>query len=368
MSSDKMSNSDATMDTRYANWSGDPALAPWTSDIHLPFAVLITNYALAALLTVMCVMVRVYVRHGFVKHVGLDDWVLVAAQVTYLGYIVFLIKMCVSINTNGMRAEYWPTMTQMAFIPISLGATAILVRAAVATFFLRALGVFECLTARVIIIATFWVYAIFTTASTFVNVFQCGNPLNADTFISEYDCLPVGVLYGMIRTNRILNVSLDWVMTLMPVLLVAKSALRWEDKISAIGVLVLAGAGSIISVVGIAFVQLGEITWPSDIPHSFIFTLFSVWENAAVIIVLSLAAMRPLLKVYLRSRKSAQRCRESTSPKSAAADGTGARIKEARLASSSAELSREHLYFDTSFPPKNFDSQGLRDSPKARAT
>ncbi|KAF2156333.1 hypothetical protein K461DRAFT_318908 [Myriangium duriaei CBS 260.36] len=303
------------MEELYSTYTGDPALAPWTPEVHLPIGTILANYILAFVLTTILVSARIFVRHTYVRKVQLDDWVLIAAYFAYTSYIIFLLYMALDIQLRGMVDAWWEAYMLISFRQFPYMLTSILVRASVATFFLRAIPQFEHTLPRIIIIVIFWLYASFVTANTFVNVWQCGNPADSGAFDSYYTdptCLPDGVVIGMGKTAKYLNVALDWIMSLVPCFLVFQSSLQRKAKISAIGILILAGAGSSISVLGIVEFRSATVSYPSDLPHNFIFTLFNLWENGAAIIALSLAALRPLFERVRIGTKGSDSSQKST--------------------------------------------------------
>lgn len=176
------------------------------------------------------------------------------------------------------------------------GLAAVLVRASVATFFLRAIPRYNNRLPRTVIITIFWAYAVFVTTNTFINAFQCGNPITSTNWTANPDiCLPEGVVDGFAKTSKYLNVILDWTMSLIPSYIVFMSSLPRRSKISAIGVLSLAGIGSSISLLALVFYDQSFFDWPSDMPHAFKYSIYILWENGAAIVALSLAAMRPLI-------------------------------------------------------------------------
>ncbi|KAF2151246.1 hypothetical protein K461DRAFT_280033 [Myriangium duriaei CBS 260.36] len=194
-------------------------------------------------------------------------------------------------------------MASMWEVPLVL--TMVLIRAAIATFFLRVLPKEDNRAKRLIIHAIFWVYAVFMLTFMFVNVFQCGNPLKKEYNYRPYclngkaeDILPIVV--------RIVTMVLDWLMTMVPVVVVVRSAsLSIRSKLSVICLMLLAGAGSTVSVLTIVYNDLGTFHGPQSFSTFMIYTMLSLAENAVAIIVVSLAALRPLFrKIFGNSSQS----------------------------------------------------------------
>ena len=189
----------------------------------------------------------------------------------------------------------------------------ILVRAAIAAFFVRILPAVDNRTTRTLITSIFCFYAIFMITYMFLNVFQCGDPLK-----KRYNYIPY-CISGPIENNlpivaRIVTMVLDWVVTFLPILVIIRSTLSRKAKLSVIGLMLLAGAGSTLSVLSIVFNNLGLWFGPKSFGDFTVYSIFSLLENGVAIIVLSLAALRPLFQKYSegdsqpRARSSASQC------------------------------------------------------------
>ncbi|KAF2157848.1 hypothetical protein K461DRAFT_25260 [Myriangium duriaei CBS 260.36] len=278
-----------------ATWTGDPASNPATALVNIHIGLILSNYIVAFVLTTLCVSLRIYVRRVMIKEIALDDWILIAAQFAYISFIVFVIGFSLNIQINGMQDEFWLSFNLTAFWELPLGLTNILVRGAIATFFLRALPQYEHTVARIGIIATFWLYAVFMVIFTFINIFQCGDPL-ATSWEYSPPCLNYAAMEALPIVARVLTMVLDWVMTLVPVIVVVRSAMSRRDKITVVCIMVLAGAGSTLSILSIVYNSLGIISYPDTFPGWMVYTIFVLWENGAAILVVSLAAMRPLFQ------------------------------------------------------------------------
>ncbi|GAM83030.1 hypothetical protein ANO11243_010160 [Dothideomycetidae sp. 11243] len=249
----------------YSTWNtGDPALDPATARIHIPFAAILGNYIVALLLATTCVVGRIYVRRVLIKKVALDDWVLVAAYLTNFWNLTFVV-------------------------------CTVLVRAAIATFFLRVMPKITNKYPRYIIIVVFWLYAIFMVIYAFIDLWACGNPTSEGyVYYSTTVCQLGAAMEYLPIVLRVLTMVLDWVMTLVPLVMIIKSQMSTRNKISVCCVLVIAGIGSITSVLTIIFNNLGYASSPIGIANFCIYSIFSLWENTTGIMAISLAAMRPL--------------------------------------------------------------------------
>lgn len=179
-----------------------------------------------------------------------------------------------------------------------------MVRAPIAAFFLRALPKYKYRWQRRTIIGLVGIYALFMTVVTFVNVYQCGNPLDWETSAGP-TCLNYTAMAVLPVVSRAFTMVLDWLMTILPVRIVWKSAMARRSKISAASILILAGGGSTVSVLRMVYNYYGAMGGPLNYPGFTIWMILALWENAAAIIVVSLAAMRPLVEKLSNRNKSA---------------------------------------------------------------
>lgn len=59
-----------------------------TNDVNMHFGLLLATHILALALTTICVAARIYVRKVIVKALALDDWVLIATQVSSAEHLI----------------------------------------------------------------------------------------------------------------------------------------------------------------------------------------------------------------------------------------------------------------------------------------
>ena len=302
----------------YATYTGDPATAPWTKDVKIPFALQVSISMLALVLTLLCVGLRIYVRRHIVKKMKLDDWMLIAAEISYIAYIFFNIGWIGWAVVNGLEKTWWTLYSILFFWKLSFTPCAVLVRAAIATLFLRSLPSTTHKKQRIIIISLFWIYTGMMVAQTFVDMFQCGNPTHTSFYYFETAvCIPGPTLVSIFIASGCLTTALDWLMTLVPILLVIRSNIARKAKISAILVLCLAGSGSVFAILSVANPKLIYFTYPCDVPGFVLYILLRLIENGFGIMAVSLAACRPLLERFLKARRG-----ESSEPSQLASGGS----------------------------------------------
>ncbi|GAM91302.1 hypothetical protein ANO11243_093500 [Dothideomycetidae sp. 11243] len=277
----------------------------------LPFATLNNILQLGVsilflLLTTLTVGLRLYVRRVYTKKLALDDWVLVAAWIAYILFVVTNLGWVAWIVDRGMAATWWETYTVIGFWKVPFAPCAILVRAAIATFFLRTLPPATHGKQRIAILAALGFYTALLITLVFLDIFQCGMPMPSN-WANYYSitCVDPMALNGMFIFSGVMTTGLDWVMTLIPVYLVIRSKMPRRDKITSACILCLAGSGSVLAILSIVNPNISSVGWPSDLPHFDTYVMYRVGENGLAIIVVSLAAVRPLIsKVRLRFKQS----------------------------------------------------------------
>lgn len=182
----------------------------------------------------------------------------------------------------------------------------VLVRASIATFFLRILPPHENPKIRLIIKVVFWVYALFMFIFMFLNVFQCGDPLKKSYAYKPF-CINGNAEIILPWVVRVSTMVLDWVITILPVIVVIRSTLSLRSKLSVICLMLLAGAGSTFSVLTIVFNNLGSFYGPKSFGDFVIYSILSLLENSVAIMVVSLAAMRPLFRKIFHGSAASRR-------------------------------------------------------------
>lgn len=170
----------------------------------------------------------------------------------------------------------------------------ILVRAAIAAFFLRLLPDYGYRWQRWVIIASFWIYASFTLSYGFAVLFACGDPL--DVANPDPTCISLGAQNALALASPILTSIMDWLLTILPAFIIFRGLMSTRDKFSVIFMMLLGGIGSIISIVRIPFLDLGIMGGADQFGNLSVYLVLQVWENAVGILAISLAALKPLIK------------------------------------------------------------------------
>ncbi|PSK38008.1 hypothetical protein B9Z65_1199 [Elsinoe australis] len=248
---------------------------------------------LSLFLATLCVGLRFYVRFGMIKSFGRDDWVLLAAYIVYAAHALVLVAYGANIKKNGLENEVLPSFKILEFQGWMYAIDQVLIKAALAAFFLKVLP--KSSWQRMVIIVSFSLFAGFTTVFGFLNLFQCGDPLDLEN--PTPTCLSLTALQRLSYTSAAFNTLMDWLLTLMPITVIYKAQMSKRTKLSVIFLMMLGAFASIISIVRIPYIDLGLIggtndTWVKVTP----FIMLALWENCVGIMAVSLAALRPLVR------------------------------------------------------------------------
>lgn len=201
-------------------------------------------------------------------------------------------------------------------------ATAMLVKVALSLFVIR------IVTERYqiwIIRASIVIYTIIGFVFGFVCLFQCGIPTSQNFLFGT--CMNWKHIIGPF--NYIFSVSnaiVDWILTVIPVLVIWKLQMRKKEKVAATVLILFGSIGSIVSVIRIPYVQGLKITGNVDFFHLITpEAICSVVETGVGITALSLAALRPLWSKLVEGTRSKSSEKASNWKSNGRTDHTGIR-------------------------------------------
>lgn len=177
--------------------------------------------------------------------------------------------------------------------------TTVLIRAAIAWFFLRVFsnrGVFHNL--RIAMISIFVLYATYEVVIAFVTLMQCGasSVSDLDGENANAVCLNTYTLANVALASLVLTTATDWLMTLIPAVIVFRSTMEPRQKVSTMCVILLGAVGGAVSIVRIPFNSLGNTFSPADVPGYCEWFVLAIAENWFGLTAISLAALKPLFK------------------------------------------------------------------------
>lgn len=173
-----------------------------------------------------------------------------------------------------------------------------LVRAAIATFFVRILPDQPAYGFhRLAIVATSIIFALYVSIGGFVMFFQCGTKWgNIDGAIEQETCISLVALSHIGLSITILTTLADWLMILIPIVVVYKSAMSVQAKMSALAVIIIGLRGSVVSIVRLPYYDRALVYGPQSFHNYFVWQVLAIYENCIGITAISLAALRPLLR------------------------------------------------------------------------
>ncbi|KAF4556680.1 Hypothetical protein D9617_1g085590 [Elsinoe fawcettii] len=247
---------------------------------------------LSLVLSSLCVGLRFYVRASMIKSFGRDDWVLLAAHVVYCAHAPLLIAYAANILHNGLVPTFLTSFEILEFQGWIYAIDQVLIKGALAAFFLKVLP--KNSWQRKVIWISFTLFGIFTTVFGFLNLFQCGDPLDLEN--PTPTCLSLTALQRLSYTSAACNTLMDWLLTLMPITVIFRAQMSRRTKISVILLMLLGALASIISIVRIPYIDLGVIGTYDTFTKVTPFIMLALWENCVGIMAVSLAALRPLVR------------------------------------------------------------------------
>lgn len=260
--------------------------------------VLIPAVLVGLFLATIAFSLRMHVRRVILRRVGLDDYVLIASYVVYVGLTFLFIANVSLVVIDGAAPEFTTSfgMSQV-WLLFSLILTA-LVRAAIATFFVRILPDQPAYGFhRLAIVATSIIFALYVSIGGFVMFFQCGTKWgNIDGAIEQETCISLVALSHIGLSITILTTLADWLMILIPIVVVYKSAMSVQAKMSALAVIIIGLRGSVVSIVRLPYYDRALVYGPQSFHNYFVWQVLAIYENCIGITAISLAALRPLLR------------------------------------------------------------------------
>ncbi|KAF2153569.1 hypothetical protein K461DRAFT_293824 [Myriangium duriaei CBS 260.36] len=290
---------DATAEPTSTAWPDTPEFTH--PDMRIAFQVTIN--LLAVILTTTCVGLRLYVRRKLTCSVALDDYILVAAHVSFICLIAFFFGVFGYIATNNATEVFWPTLGLVSVWTLIWAVNTSLVRCAIAAFFLRAVPRSSYRLSRAFMLAIAGLCTAFVLIGSLVGFFQCGDPFHLSTTTS---CLDLKAIEGLAIACRVIILATDWVMTLIPAYIVWRSAMPLRTKYPTIGIIMLGACASVLCVLRFPFNDLGVVSGPPSFPDLMLSYTLTMADNCLGIVVVSLAASKPFLD-RLRAKRKARR-------------------------------------------------------------
>ncbi|KAF2154470.1 hypothetical protein K461DRAFT_320581 [Myriangium duriaei CBS 260.36] len=259
---------------------------------------------------------RMYVRSVMIKTFGLDDWILVAAYVTFVGLVALFIAIPAEILAHGLQDAYFTSVGLSNIWLAVYGVVSALVRIATAAFFLRVVPAQTLYKwHRFVLISVVSAYAVFSVVVGFVLLGQCGMTwpeVNMKLYTDK--CFDTNTMYDLLWALAVATAVADWAMTLIPIAVVFKGAMSTRTKRTSAPVILLAALGGIVSIIRIPFNDYFVLEGPQSMPHYMIWLTLALYEMCIALAATSLAATRPLLQKWLGAKQGSSAYASFTRP------------------------------------------------------
>lgn len=254
-------------------------------------------------LSAVTVSLRCYVRIFMLKVFRPEDWLAVwtlGTSIVYTIFVILSIKYGAGRHLNTVPDNDIPKVLKMRWAAqLTYIATGITLKLTVGMFILR---ICSKRWHKMTVCTTLIVCVGFNLFYLFMAVFQC-RP--ATFFWEQYTnadahgtCLPTGLITGLTYAACGVNAVGDWVLGLLPIVLVRDLNLAKRQKISVAGILALGALASTATIVRLFYVW--QLTQGGDTLYEF--TDFAIWstvENGLGLTASSIATLRLLFKSFL---------------------------------------------------------------------
>ncbi|GAB1314738.1 Rhodopsin domain-containing protein [Madurella fahalii] len=251
-------------------------------------------------LALVAVLLRIWVRAKMVRHVGADDWTIIAAMtVMFVEMMIIIPQVRLGAGRHVQYIEPKENITRglhLNFVTQPLCLIALcLTKVSVGLFLLR---LTPSLRFRYLVIGV----TIFTILSATANIltvfFQC-RPL-ALTWDSSVEgtCMPAANLKFAAYFNSSVAVLTDVLFALLPIPMLWKVQMNWKVKSAVAAILSLGVFAAVAAIVKITFLgnygKHGDFLWDSaDL------TIWTTVEITVAIIAASFPCLKPLFKTLL---------------------------------------------------------------------
>ncbi|KAG9687580.1 hypothetical protein KCU76_g10223, partial [Aureobasidium melanogenum] len=252
-----------------------------------PMAIIVMPIPLAILASI-ALSIWLWVRCCLVRSFGRDDVFLILAHICFLAACGIFIAIGVTEWTQGLEP-----IVKLAELSI-LGITFYLLnqcffKLSMAFFFLR---IPNRPLHRWIIIISVTISVVFNLILLGISIGQCGNIATID--LDNLHCLSWSIQGPLNYFCAALNAAVDWIFAILAIYIVSGLSLDTRSKASVYFIILLASAGSIVSVVRIPYIPGLRLDTNYYSRQNDIIAYTSLIESAIGIIVASMSVMRPL--------------------------------------------------------------------------
>ncbi|GAM90400.1 hypothetical protein ANO11243_084430 [Dothideomycetidae sp. 11243] len=259
---------------------------------------IVTNAVIGVVIATFCLGLRLYVRGVMTKSFGFDDYILIAAFISFLTLTALTIAYGITITGTGILTNLNTATLILEWHTFFYSVDQSFLKAALAAFYLRVLSSKSW--QRTVVLVSTSIFIAYTMILAFVFLFQCGNPND----LASTACLNGNNLTITSYVQAGLNAFMDWLLTLLPITVIFKTQMSARTKTSVVLIMLVGAAASAISIVRIFSLNAGD---SDDTAEGYAtiarLIVMSYWENCIGQIAISLAALRPLIRRVFKGTK-----------------------------------------------------------------
>ncbi|KAI4741375.1 hypothetical protein E4T50_08177 [Aureobasidium sp. EXF-12298] len=271
-------------------------------------ASLVLNQAAYAFIpiTSVALSLRLYVRISIVKGFGLDDVCLIVAQIWYIVFCGFAIKLinlehdpatlkAISGSIKEAMGVIEKIYTSSVLFTMFYVFSLVFLKLSLAFFYLR---IVIQRWQRWVIYITVTVFSLYGLTYAFIYLFRCGSNVNDQLFYrAEGNCIPDNTLFIMTYVFGAVDTLTDFIYAFLPIYVLWNSNMPLGMKFTAGFLLCIGSVSSICALIRVA--TLSNLTSVTGFFKQAVQTgLWSVIEPGLAIIATSLAACRPLWRKF----------------------------------------------------------------------
>ncbi|KAG9692055.1 NADH-ubiquinone oxidoreductase, partial [Aureobasidium melanogenum] len=301
------------------------------------------NAALAFIpITSVALSLRLYVRISIVKGFGLDDLFLIGAQIWFLvfcGYAIKLInyehdpslKAAIAESVKTAMVAIGKLYTDSVFFTLFYVLSVIFLKISLAFFYLR---IIVQRWQKIVICIAATTMTLYGLGYGFLYVFRCGPNVEQQlVYWAEGKCIPDHTLLVMTYVFGSLDTLTDFIYAFLPIYILWNSNMPMGMKLTAGFLLCMGSVSSICALVRVA--TLSNLKFDTAFFKQAVQTgLWSIIEPGLAIVATSLAACRPLWRKVFEDTstgsfiKNTFMFRWSTSKKSGVSSSSGRSIEK----------------------------------------
>ncbi|KAG9624687.1 NADH-ubiquinone oxidoreductase, partial [Aureobasidium melanogenum] len=301
------------------------------------------NAALAFIpITSVALSLRLYVRISIVKGFGLDDLFLIGAQIWFLvfcGYAIKLInyehdpslKAAIAESVKTAMVAIGKLYTDSVFFTLFYALSVIFIKISLAFFYLR---IIVQRWQKIVICIAATTMTLYGLAYGLLYVFRCGPNVNQQlVYWAEGKCIPDHTLLVMTYVFGSLDTLTDFIYAFLPIYILWNSNMPLGMKLTAGFLLCMGSVSSICALIRVA--TLSNLKFDMAFFKQAVQTgLWSIIEPGLAIVATSLAACRPLWRKVFEDTSTGSFIKNtfmfkwSTSKKSGVSSSSGRSIEK----------------------------------------